>query len=63
MRSALKVVLPVLLSCLTMSDVDIGGMAVQAEPSCQHSVTFCGCVTNGSTGTVWQDGIWCGSAC
>ena len=36
-----------------MSEVDVG-MAVKVEPSHQYSVTFCGCVTDGSTGAVWQ---------
>jgi len=31
-----------------------GGRAVEAECSCQHSVTFCRCVTDGSRGAVWQ---------
>ena len=46
----------------TMSEVDIGGMAVEVEPSHQYSATFCCCVTGGSTGAVWQNGIWRGSA-
>jgi len=28
----------------------------------QYSITSCGCMTDGSKGAVWQNGIWCGSA-
>jgi len=48
MRAAPKVMLPVLLCWLTMSEVDIGGVAVEAEPSHQYSVTFSCDVTDGS---------------
>ena len=33
-------------------------MAVEAEPSHQHSIAFCCHVTDGSRKTVWQNGIW-----
>ena len=36
-------------------------MAVEVEPSCQHSITFCCDVTGGSRETVWQNGIRHGS--
>ena len=45
----------------TMSEADAGDMAVQAEPSHQYSITCC-CVTDGSRGALWHNGIWCGSA-
>ena len=45
-----------------MSDVDVGGIAVEVEPSCQYSITFCCCVTDGSRGAVQQNGVWHGSA-
>jgi len=45
-----------------MSDVDVGGIAVEVEPSCQYSFTFCCCVTDGSRGAVQQNGVWHGSA-
>ena len=32
-----------------MSEVDVGGMAVEVEPSQQYSFTFCCHVTDGST--------------
>ena len=40
---------------------DVDSMAVEVEPSHQHSITFCYHVTNGSRGTVWQNGVWHGS--
>ena len=46
----------------TTSEVDFGGTAVEAETSHQYSVTFFCCVTDGSRGTDWQNGIWHGSA-
>ena len=45
-----------------MSEVDVGGMAAEVEPSCQYSITFCCCVTEGSRGAGCQNGIWHGSA-
>ena len=59
-RSALKVMPPILLCCLTMSEVDVGGMTAEVEPSHQYFVTFCCRVTDGRW-TVWQNGIWHGS--
>ena len=41
------------------SEVDVGGTA---EPSHQYPVTFCCRETDGSKGTIWQNGIWHGSA-
>lgn len=38
-----------------MSDADIGGIAVEVEPSYQDSIIFC-CQDR------WQNGITCGSA-
>jgi len=35
-----------------MSEVDIGGMAVEVELSHQYSITSCCCVTDGSRGAV-----------
>ena len=40
-----------------MSEMDIGGMAIEVEPSHQHVIMFCCCVTDGSRGAVWQNGI------
>ena len=52
MRPALKVMALILLCWLTMSETDVGGMAVGVEPSHQYSVTFCCHVTDGSRGAV-----------
>ena len=41
MSAALKVMPPVLLCWPTMSDVDVGGMAAEVEPSHQYAVIFC----------------------
>ena len=43
-----KVRPPVLLHWLTISKVDVGGVAVEAEPSHQYFFTCCCCVTDGS---------------
>lgn len=36
------------------SQVVVSGMAVEVEPSCQYSITFCCCAMNGNRGEVWQ---------
>ena len=41
MRAAPKVMLPILLSQPTTSEVDVGGMAAEVEPSLQYPITFC----------------------
>ena len=51
-KVALKVMLLILLCWPTVSEADVGGMAVEAEPSCQYFFTFCCCVTDGSRGEV-----------
>jgi len=61
MRALPKVVPPILLWWLMTSEADVGGMAIEVEPSYQYSLTCCCCVTNGSRGAVWQTGVWCGS--
>lgn len=40
MRVDLKIMPPVSLCWPTMSEVDVDGMAVEAEPSCQCSIRF-----------------------
>ena len=50
MEVALKVMPPILLCCPTSSEVDVGVMAVETEPSHQYSITCCCRVTNGSGG-------------
>ena len=53
--------LPVLWCWPTMSEMDVGGTAVEVEPSHQCSVTCCCCVTDGSRGAVWHNDVWHGS--
>ena len=57
-RSALKIVPPISLCWPTMPEADIGGMAVEVEPSCQYSIPFCCHMTDGSRGAVWQNDYW-----
>ena len=52
MRVALKVMPAVLLHWPMMSEVDVGGMAVEVDPSHQYSVTCCCHVTDGSRWTL-----------
>ena len=52
-RTALKIMPLILLCWPMMSERNVDGMAVEAEPS----VTFCCCVTDGSRGAVGQNGI------
>ena len=46
MRAAPKLIPSISLHWPTMSEADIGGMAVETEPSHQYSVTFCCCTTD-----------------
>ena len=50
MRAALKVMPPILLYWPTVSEVDVGDMAIEVEPSHQYSLTYCCCVSDGSRG-------------
>ena len=61
---ALKVTPPILLCQPTLSEADDAGMAAEVEPSHQYPITSCCCycVTDGSRGAVWQNGVWCGNA-
>jgi len=53
--------MPPILQCHpTTSEADIGGMAVEAEPSCQYSTTFCCHETDGSRGEKWHLTWKCG---
>ena len=38
-------------------EVNVDGMAVDVEPSHRYCVKFCCCVTGGSRGAVWQNGV------
>jgi len=60
-EAAPKIIPPILLHWPTMSEVDVGDMAVKVESSCQYSITFCHRVTDCSRGAVWQRSIWHGS--
>jgi len=53
---------PISLCWSTTSEADADGMAAEAEPSYQYSVTLCCPVTEGSRGAVWKNGVWHGSA-
>jgi len=53
---------PESLCWLTKSERDVGGMAVEAEPSHQYFIPFCCCVTDGSRGAVWWNDVWHGNA-
>ena len=46
MRVALKLVPPFLLGWSTTTDTNGGGMTVEVEPSQQHFIASCCCVTN-----------------
>jgi len=52
MRAAPKVMPPVLLCWPTMLEVDVGDMAVEAEPFHLYLITFCCSVMDGSRGAV-----------
>lgn len=53
---------PMLLCLSTMSEVDVGKMTVEVDPSWQYSIIFCCCVTESSRKVVWQNYVWYGSA-
>ena len=53
----LKVMPLILLYWPMTSEMDVGSMAVEAEPLHQFSATFCCHVTDGSRGAVGQNGI------
>jgi len=52
MKAAPKVMLLILLCWSMLSEVDGGGMAVEAEPSHKYPVPCCCCVTDGSRGAL-----------
>ena len=47
MRAALKEMPPNLLCCPIVFEADVGGMAVEVEPSHRYFITFCCYVTDG----------------
>ena len=46
---------PILLCCPTMSEEDVGGMAVEVEPSHPYSIMFCQCVAEGQSDKLVSD--------
>jgi len=52
MRTAPKVMPPILLCWLMMSQADVHGMAVEVETFCQYPIAFCCYVTHSNRGTV-----------
>ena len=48
----MKVMSPILFYWLTISEADVGGIAVEIESSHQYPITFCCCMTDGSRGAV-----------
>jgi len=61
-KAGLKTTHPIFLHGPMTSEADVGGTAVEVEPSHQHPVTCCCCETDGSRGAVWLNGVWHGSA-
>jgi len=61
MKAVLKVIPPMLLCWPKTSEADGGGMAVEVESSHQYPIIFSCCMTDGSRGTIWQNGTWHGS--
>ena len=60
--AAPKVMPPILLCWPTTSEVDVGGMRTEAEPSRQYSIIFSCHTIDGSRGAVWQNDVWHGSS-
>ena len=56
-RAIPKVVPPILLSRSMMSEAVVGSMAVETEPSHQHSANFCCCAKDDSREAVQHNGI------
>jgi len=52
MRADPKVMPPILLCLPMISEVVIGGTAVELEPSQKYSITFCCRATHGSRGAL-----------
>ena len=52
MRDALKVMPPILIRWPTTSEMDVGDMAVEAEPSCQYCYILLSCDRRQQGGTL-----------
>lgn len=52
MMDAPKVMCPMLPYWPMMSEVEVGVIEVEVEPSCQHSITFCCYMTDDSEGAI-----------
>ena len=61
MKTAPKLMPPILFRWSTMSEADVGGMAVEVECSHQYSVPCCCPVTDGNRGAAWHNGVCHGS--
>ena len=61
-RVAPKLIPPIVL-CWPMSEVDVGDMAVEVEPSCQYSVKFCCRASGDSRGAVWHGSAYEAKVC
>lgn len=57
MKAAPKVILHILLCWPAMSKADVSSMALEAESSHQYSFTFRCHATDGSRGTIRQNGV------
>ena len=55
MRAAPKVMPPILSCWPMMSEMDVGGMAVEVEPVYQYPVTFCAMAAEGQSDKVTSD--------
>lgn len=58
MDAAPKVRPPILLRWPTVSEADVGSMAVEVESSHQYSVIFCSHAKDGSRGAEWHRSVY-----
>lgn len=60
MRAVLNVMPPILFYWPMISEINVGGVAEEVEPSQQYFITFCCHVAGCSRGAIWQTGVWHG---
>jgi len=60
-RATPKVMHPIIWCWTTMSEVDVGGITVEAQPSHWYFITFCCHVRDARRGEVWTNSIQQGS--